>query len=332
MLRPRLLHSHMTTLAKTRSTKRQSGYALLLVMFFLALLVLATVKVTPNVVTQVKREKEQQMIWRGHQYAIGISRYYAKTHRFPTSLDDLYKPKTGIRFMRQAYKDPTNSVDGEWRLIYVGPNGQLIGSLKTQTQNLNLNPGAPPPGYAGALATLGSQGQSPFGAVGGQATQPSNNTSSFSNSSFNSSNNSSFSNSSGSSFAGNGQGTATSNSSSSSSSSTTDPSTYSGANSIVGGNIIGVGGKMKQKSIIRYDKATDYLHFEFIWDPSVDLLTGGRIGQILPNPGLNGNSPSGTTNTQPFSTGANSNQNPTQNPNPPITDPTQPTTTPPPQQ
>jgi len=67
--------------------------------------------------------------------------------RFPTSLDDLTKPKLGsLRFMRQAYKDPMNKENGEWRLIYVGAAGQLIGSLKPP-QNLQLPqaavPGAP---------------------------------------------------------------------------------------------------------------------------------------------------------------------------------------------
>ena len=47
------------------------------------------------------------MIWRGRQYVRGIKLYYRKTGRFPTSMDDLTKPKLGsLRFMRQAYKDP----------------------------------------------------------------------------------------------------------------------------------------------------------------------------------------------------------------------------------
>ena len=113
----------------------ERGYALLIVMFLLTLLVLMTITVAPNAITDAQREKETEMIWRGKQYVRGIKRYYMKTHRFPLEMDDLTKPKTGIRFMRQAYKDPMNPVDGAWRLIYVGPNGQLIGSLKPQTQN-----------------------------------------------------------------------------------------------------------------------------------------------------------------------------------------------------
>src|SRR5208283_3240041 len=130
----------------------QRGYALLVVMFLLALLVLTTIAVAPNVVTNGQREKEKEMVWRGNQYVHGIKRYYMKTHRFPTEIDDLVKPKTGIRFMRQAYKDPMNDQDGSWRLIYVGPNGQLIGSLKTPAS------GGPGMSASGFGAPAGSQG------------------------------------------------------------------------------------------------------------------------------------------------------------------------------
>jgi len=297
----------MRNRATTRASDPQSGYALLLVMFFVALLVLATLAAAPSVLTQVRREKEQQMIWRGRQYALGVQRYYAKLHRFPTSLDDLYKPKTGIRFMRQAYKDPTNRDDGTWRLIYVGPNGQLIGSLKTQQPGLNLNGTASQSGFSGGF---GSQGQSSFGRIAAPGSQASGNGSMFSNS-------------------GTSQGSpppaavtgAGQSSDASGTASADQPPTYTDTSNIIGGNIIGVGGKINQKSIIWYDKAKDYRHFEFIWDPSMDQLTGQRIGQIPPNPGINGTQPGSTTSNSPFSTGTNSNQNPTQNPNTPPMNP-----------
>ena len=134
----------------------QQGYAILTVMFFLTLLVLGTIVVAPNVVTDVQRQKEEEMIWRGKQYARGVRLYYTKLHRFPTQLEDLYKPKTGIRFMRQAYKDPMNTADGSWRLIYVGPNGQLIGSLKDRSMTGNPLAAA---GASGFRDTDGSKRQ-----------------------------------------------------------------------------------------------------------------------------------------------------------------------------
>src|SRR5260221_8262632 len=121
-----------------RRMRGEEGYALALMVFMLALIVVATAAVAPDIITNGRREKEEEMIWRGNQYVRGIRlyvRYYQMhggTTRFPTSMEDLTKNKVGIRFMRQAYKDPVNPVDGSWRMIYVGPNGQLIGSLKSR--------------------------------------------------------------------------------------------------------------------------------------------------------------------------------------------------------
>jgi hypothetical protein len=299
----------MRNQATSHSESNQAGYALLLVMFFVALLVLATVAAAPSVLTQVRREREQQMIWRGRQYALGVSRYYAKLHRFPTSLDDLYKPKTGIRFMRQAYKDPTNRGDGTWRLIYVGPNGQLIGSLKTQTPNLN---GGTSQSAVGGM--LGGQGQNTTGGIGAGAAGAGSQAfgasagSTFSNASTN------FGSTPVAPTTGTGQGTDASGNPA-----TDQTPTYTDTSNIIGGNIIGVGGKVNQKSIIWYDKAKDYRHFEFIWDPSVDQLTGQQVGQIPPNPGVNVNSAQPGSSTSP--TGPNGTQNPTQAPNSPQMNP-----------
>src|SRR5260370_33361978 len=116
----------------------QAGFALLMVMFLASLMLISVMVAAPYVRTERQREKEEEMIWRGKQYIRGIKLYYRKTGRFPTSVDDLTKPKLGsLRFMRQAYKDPMNKEDGTWRFIYVGPSRQLIGSLKPR-QNLQL--------------------------------------------------------------------------------------------------------------------------------------------------------------------------------------------------
>ncbi len=245
---------------------RQEGYAILTVMFFLTLLVLGTILVAPNVVTDAQRQKEEEMIWRGKQYVRGIRLYYAKLHRFPTQLEDLYKPKTGIRFLRQAYKDPVNTTDGSWRLIYVGPNGILLGSTKNRNVTMNGQPAA------GFGNLIGSSGDSPFGASSSSAFGSSTSGNSMTgNAAQNpppaSQNPQNGENPDGSTDTASGQ-----------------PSDLSDTANIIGGNIIGVGSKINQKSIIWYDKAKNYRQFEFIWDPSVDSLTGQRIGTIPVTP------------------------------------------------
>src|ERR1700719_3856931 len=165
-------------LTARRAPRRQAGYALMMVVFFTALLLIATMVAAPRILLEGKREKEKEMIWRGHQYVRGVKLYYRKLGRFPTSIDDLTKPKTGsLRFMRQAYKDPMNGEDGSWRLIYVGPAGQLIGSLKPP-QTLQLPTGGPGLGTAASATASNSTGQ-----VGGSSAFGSSSSSAFGSSS-----------------------------------------------------------------------------------------------------------------------------------------------------
>lgn len=276
----------------------QEGYAILTVMFFLTLLVLGTIVVAPNIVTDAQRQKEEEMIWRGKQYVRGIRLYYTKLHRFPTQLEDLYKPKTGIRFMRQAYKDPMNTTDGSWRLIYVGPNGILIGS--TKNRNVTMN-GQPATGFGTPIA---SNGNSPFGASSSSAFGSSTPGNSLTGTSAPNpppagQNPQNGENQDGSADTGSSQ-----------------PTDLTDTTNIIGGNIIGVGSKINKKSIIWYDKAKNYRQFEFVWDPSVDSLTGQRLGSIPVNSGSPGFS--SNPNTPPSSPGPGNNPSSSgsSNPNP----------------
>jgi hypothetical protein len=316
--------------ARFRVRRRgERGYAILLVLFFVTLLLIGTMAVAPNMITEGRREREAEMIWRGKQYARGIKLYYRKMGKFPTSLDNLTKPQIGnIRFMRQAYKDPMNSKDGEWRLIYVGPTGQLIGSLKPQ-QTIQLSGipgmGGTPPGTP--AAQLGSQsigqglGQAAnqlLGNAGGTANSMNPGVNSF------------------------GQpNSALGASTSSASAANLDPSLAAASDAaseallnsdapvVMGGNIIGVGSKVNQSSIAVYEKAKNYKQFEFIWDPSKDaiMLGGGagpQIGTPAGQPGQSG----------AFGTPANPNANPNSPGSPLNPQPSPPETTPqpPPQQ
>ena len=109
----------------------ESGYALLFVLFLVALATIGASTAVLNYWTEGQREKEAVMIWRGQQYQRAIGMFYRKYGRFPTRIDDLVKVQQGgIRFLRQAYTNPMNKTDGSWRFIYVTPAGQLIGSVR----------------------------------------------------------------------------------------------------------------------------------------------------------------------------------------------------------
>ena len=287
----------MSAIAPIRRKRHaQRGYALLLVVLMMALVVISLAVVQPDVLINGRRQKEEEMIWRGKQYVRGIRLYvrYYQMHggatRFPTSLEDLTKNKVGIRFMRQAYTDPVNSVDGSWRFIYVGPNGQLIGSLKPRL----LGTGSAGGGTRFS-SLFGNPAQSPSGSNsqgGGSFGNSSFGNSSFGNSSFG---NSSFGNSSpGNSTDGTGanipatgpgsgvnpqQGT---DASGNGQFSTPQPIANSDTpTEVIGGNIIGVGSKVNQASVIWYDKAKNYRQFEFVWDPSKEPINGGANAGVV---------------------------------------------------
>jgi len=114
---------------KTRR-QTQAGFTLMMAIFMVASMIILAAAAAPVILTQGRREMEAEMVWRGEQYERAIGLYYRKFGKYPTSVDDLVKQTNGVRCLRQAYKDPMNKEDGSWRFIYVGPNGQLIGSLR----------------------------------------------------------------------------------------------------------------------------------------------------------------------------------------------------------
>jgi hypothetical protein len=116
--------------ASARPRSGQAGYTLLFAVFLAASMLIMLTVVSLKIATQGQREQEEEMVWRGHQYERGIRRYVQKFGRYPTKIDDMVKATSGVRYMREAYKDPMNKTDGSWRFIYVTPAGQLIGSVR----------------------------------------------------------------------------------------------------------------------------------------------------------------------------------------------------------
>ena len=116
----------MTT-SRRSCHRNDDSYAVLLAIFMVATMLLLAATATPNILTQGRRLREQETIWRGNQYVRAIRLYYQKNGKYPSSLDDLTEASAaGAHLLRKAYKDPMNSSDGSWRLIYVTlPAGQL---------------------------------------------------------------------------------------------------------------------------------------------------------------------------------------------------------------
>ncbi|MCU1243334.1 MAG: hypothetical protein JWO71_4060 [Candidatus Acidoferrum typicum] len=297
-----------------------------MVLFLTTLVLLGAMAAAPYVRTEAQREKEQEMIWRGKQYVRGVKLYYRKMGRFPTSVDDLTKPKVGsLRFMRQAYKDPMNKGDGSWRFIYVGPAGQLIGSLKPQ-QTLQM-PGVGA-GQFGTPAGAPAQQTTSFGASGfGQSppaqTGPQQGPQGAANQA-------------GTANAGQpGTQPPTGNAPGTDDVANANPSGLLSDSPVLGGNIIGVGSKINKRSVIIYEKAKNYRLFEFVWNPSKDMANALNQQIAAPNQNPQG-APQGQTGFG-FGQQQNNPQNNQQNNqnntpgNPPANPPEMPMPTPPPQ-
>jgi hypothetical protein len=68
--------------------------------------------------TQINREREAELIYRGEHLARGIAAYRQKRGRFPTSLGDVASVRP--RVIRQIYSDPM-SESGKWVYLYNVP-------------------------------------------------------------------------------------------------------------------------------------------------------------------------------------------------------------------
>jgi type II secretory pathway pseudopilin PulG len=250
----------MASAKPTMRRPKQAGYTLLLAVFLVASMIILAAAAAPSVLTEGRREKEAEMVWRGEQYARAIGLYYRKFGKYPTKVEDLTRQTNGVRFLRQAYTDPMNKDDGSWRFIYVGPNGQLIGSLH---QTSLLQTALTTPGLGGLLTSGGGlQPLSPPGAATGTSQAP-----------------------------GAGQAGQQSNAATTANPLESQPQPLGGT--VMGGNIIGVGSKTKKPSIRIYLGGDTYEQWEFIWNPTGQIALPG---QTPVNPNANPTSAPAETN------------------------------------
>ena len=135
------------------------GYALLLVMMVVTLLLVSLTAALPSVYMEAQREREEELIFRGNEYVRAIGFYHARFARYPASVDELVKKTNGVRFLRRAYKDPM-SKNGKWRFIHVNNAGMPIDS-----KSMKMQAGAGPAGgtssfggNAGSTTGLGQSG------------------------------------------------------------------------------------------------------------------------------------------------------------------------------
>ncbi len=145
-----------------RNRHSENGYVLLTLILFVALLAIAAAVTAPLLSFQLKRDREQELIHRGTQYARAIQHYVKKFGSYPTSLEALENTNQ-VRFLRRRYKDPITGKD--FKLLHAG--------------EVQMSFGAGIPGANTVNALAQGQGQGPgglnaggFGNNGGFGAQP----------------------------------------------------------------------------------------------------------------------------------------------------------------
>lgn len=141
--------------------QRDRGAMLLAVLFMMAMMVIAALAMAPSLVQQIKRDREEEMIHRGTEYARAIRKYYKKFARYPANLEQLDNTNQ-LRFLRRRFKDPLTK-DGKWKLLRYGDIAALgITGLPTgviaapgQVQGLGSSI-AQPQGAAGSDQGVGT--------------------------------------------------------------------------------------------------------------------------------------------------------------------------------
>jgi type II secretory pathway pseudopilin PulG len=255
---------------KLRRTKSgQEGYVLLALMLAVTLILIALSVEAPRIAQQIKREKEEELVHRGKDYATAIKRFVHKNGgRFPVSVEQL-ENTNHVRFLRKRYKDPMTGEDN-WRLVRFGE-----AQVKIPTPNPGLNPNSGPTGslstsLPGTTVATGPN-QPPINNAGG---------------------------------AGAPQGQQQGNSNTLGTLNTTGLG--SGGQPVGGGQIIGVASVSKKQSIKEFNDKDHYNDWFFVYDLRLEQSGGTGVTVAEPRAGSGGGNANGQSGqgTQPAGTAA----------------------------
>jgi type II secretory pathway pseudopilin PulG len=249
----------------------ESGYVLLAVMLAVTLVLVALSIELPRIAQQIKREKEEELVHRGKDYATAVKRFVHKNGgRYPLSVEQL-EDTNHIRFLRKKYKDPMTG-ESDWKMVHAGeaqiniptPKPGLSGPGGTNPGLSGPNPpGTNPPGVNPPPS--GQAQLNPSGPGFGPAQpQQSGNLGSLSTSNI-----------------GNGQ-------------------------TVGGGQIIGVASTSKKQAIKEFNDKDHYDEWYFVYDLRLEQSGGTGITVAEPRAGGSSTTGGGTSGTSPA--GANSGQ------------------------
>ncbi|HEY3568673.1 MAG TPA: hypothetical protein VGP73_12130 [Thermoanaerobaculia bacterium] len=118
----RLRQALSLLLSRSQGRTGEAGYNMVMLIVALTVLNIMVAAMMPLMSTEIQREKEEELIFRGFQYAEAIRIFKIRFQRLPNKLDELVEVKP--RCIRQLWKDPMTK-DGKWGLIFQGQGAPL---------------------------------------------------------------------------------------------------------------------------------------------------------------------------------------------------------------
>src|SRR5215471_19003348 len=149
------------------------GFAIIILMIAVSVVVIGLLAVLPSVYQEAKRDREEELIFRGNQYARAVYLFQKQFNRYPNSVKELLHTNN-LSFLRRPWPDPMTP-GGKWRFIHVAGGGVMIDSWtmgpQTGTSPLSQNNPTGQNSQAGSNASSSvfggsssSNGSSSFGA------------------------------------------------------------------------------------------------------------------------------------------------------------------------
>ena len=112
----------------TRTLARAAGFTYIGLLIAVVILGVALSAVGVVWRTQAQREREQELLFIGHDFQRAIASYYRAGRQFPQEIDDLLEDKRGpkpLHHLRRYYNDPMTGAH-DWNIIRVDFQG-IIG-------------------------------------------------------------------------------------------------------------------------------------------------------------------------------------------------------------
>jgi type II secretory pathway pseudopilin PulG len=103
-----------------RGRRAEAGYNLVILIVLITLLNIALAITLPAWSQVIRREREEELISRGFQYAEAIRVFQGRFQRYPVKLEELIQAEP--RSIRKLWKDPMTE-SGKWGLIFQGQPG-----------------------------------------------------------------------------------------------------------------------------------------------------------------------------------------------------------------